>query len=105
MLKRIIAILVFSALALPAWALPDGHTPPSMTSMAASFAKARAQMRAYGVDARYLGPDEDLYAIGTKDRYGCQLNVGNVFLTEDDYPIRDVSIFIQGDIIQAGGCR
>lgn len=73
--------------------------------MAASFAKAKAQMRAYGSDARHLGTDDDMFAIGIKDRYGCQLNVGNVFLDDENYPVRDVSIFIQGDIIQSGGCR
>lgn len=88
-------------------ALPDGNVPPSMVDMSASFAKARAKLRAYDHDLRDPGLDnDDIFALGEFDTEGCDVNIGNIVLddTAPDAP-DDVIIFVQGDIIQANNCR
>ncbi|OQX15871.1 MAG: hypothetical protein BWK73_05675 [Thiothrix lacustris] len=86
-------------------ALPEGSAPPSMMDMSATFAKTRAQLRAYGVDARDTGTDVDPFTTGTLDTAGCDINVGNVVLDDTAGVPNDIIVFVQGDIMQANNCR
>lgn len=86
-------------------ALPDSSAPPSMMSMSATFAKTRAQLRAYGVDARAKGTDVDSFAVGIPNTAGCNINVGNVVLDDTVGMPNDIIIFVQGDIMQANHCH
>jgi hypothetical protein len=100
--------LLFAGLALGTTsvsALPDGSAPPSMMDMSATFAKTRAQLRAYGVDARDTGTDVDPFATGALDTAGCDINVGNVVLDDTTGVPNDIIVFVQGDIMQANNCR
>ncbi|UOG93520.1 MAG: hypothetical protein L3K52_07280 [Candidatus Thiothrix sulfatifontis] len=100
--------LLFTALTVSATAvlaLPEGSAPPSMMDMSATFAKTRAQLRAYGVDARDTGTDVDTFATGTLDTAGCDINVGNVVLDDTAGVPNDIIVFVQGDIMQANNCR
>ncbi len=104
-------LFLISCLLSPAlvWALPKSETPPDMAHMSATFAKARAQMNAYGLDMMAEGnsPDtEDNYNVVPMDTNGgCDVNLGNVYLSNDAEAPQDVIVFVQGDIIQANNCR
>ena len=103
-----IPYLLFAALALNApsvAALPDGSAPPSMMDMSSTFAKTRAQLRAYGVDVRDTGTDVDPFEVGALDTAGCDINVGNVVLDDTAGMPNDIVVFVQGDIMQANNCR
>lgn len=89
----------------PVFALPDGSSPPDMMDMSATFAKARAQMRAYQVDMRDLGSDVDPFAVGALGTEGCDINLGNVVLDNPSQAPDEIVVFVQGDIIQANNCR
>lgn len=100
------ALFILLALsASQALALPDGSAPPDMMDMSATFAKARAQMRAYEVDMRDVGTDADPFSLGAFDTKGCDVNLGNVVLGDSSQPPDDIVVFVQGDIIQANDCR
>lgn len=86
-------------------ALPNGGAPPSMMDMSATFAKTRAQLRAYEVDFRDTGTEVDRFAVGALDTAGCDINVGNVVLDDAAGAPSDIIIFVQGDIMQANNCR
>ena len=100
--------VVFAALVLSTnavSALPDGSAPPSMMDMSSTFAKTRAQLRAYRVDVRDTGTDVDPFAVGALDTAGCDINVGNVVLDDTAGMPNDIIVFVQGDIMQANNCR
>ncbi|MBO0614402.1 MAG: hypothetical protein RL122_302 [Pseudomonadota bacterium] len=107
----LIHYVLFAALALSATsvsALPDGSAPPSMMDMSATFAKTRAQLRAYDMDVRNTGTDVDPFEVGALDTAGsagCDINVGNVVLDDTAGMPNDIIIFVQGDIMQANNCR
>lgn len=98
-----LAALAFSATSVSA--LPDGSAPPSMMDMSATFAKTRAQLRAYEVDFRDTGTEVDPFAVGALDTAGCDINVGNVVLDDAAGAPKNIIIFVQGDIMQANNCR
>ncbi|MDQ5770353.1 hypothetical protein [Thiothrix subterranea] len=97
------AVLALSATSVSA--LPDGSAPPSMMDMSATFAKTRAQLRAYDMDVRDTGTDVDPFEVGALDTAGCDINVGNVVLDDTAGAPNDIIIFVQGDIMQANNCR
>ena len=105
------ALFLTICLASPAavWALPKSETPPDMVHMSAAFAKARAQMRAYGLDMSAessVSGEEDTYDISPIDSNGgCDVNLGNVYVNDNTDTPQDVMVFVQGDIIQANNCR
>lgn len=101
-------VVLFSLLLIPfhsVLALPDGSAPPGMMDMSATFAKARAQMRAYEVDMRDTGSEYDPFTIGVLDTEGCDINIGNVVLDDSSQTPNDIIVYVQGDIIQANNCR
>lgn len=105
------ALFLTIGLASPAavWALPKSETPPDMVHMSATFAKARAQMSAYGLDMSAegdSGAEDDNYNVIPVDAdNGCDVNLGNVYLNDNSDTPEDVIVFVQGDIIQANNCR
>jgi hypothetical protein len=104
-IARSAMLIIVSVAFSQAYALPDGSAPPDMMDMSATFAKARAQMRAYAVDMRDLGIHEDPFAIGALDTQGCDINIGNVVLDDTSQSPDDIVVFVQGDIIQSNNCR
>jgi hypothetical protein len=103
-----ISLAVFTVLALlasQASALPDSSAPPSMMDMSSKYAKNRAKLRAYQVDYRGTGTDVDPFAVGALDTAGCNVNVGNVVLDGTAGVPNDITVFVQGDIVQSNNCR
>jgi hypothetical protein len=103
-----IQLTLFSVLAMlasQASALPDSSAPPSMMDMSSKFAKNRAKLRAYQVDYRSSGTDIDPFAVGALGTDGCNLNVGNVVLDGTTGVPNDITVFVQGDIMQSNNCR
>lgn len=104
-LKYIIwGVLPLLALSANVSALPESSAPPGMMGMSATFAKARAQMRAYRLDAN-AAEGVDPFALFPADTGGCDVNVANVVLNDSSAPADDIVVFVQGDIIQANNCR
>ncbi|WMP16336.1 hypothetical protein [Thiothrix lacustris] len=103
-----IQLALFSVLTLlvnQVSALPDSSAPPSMMDMSSKYAKNRAKLRAYQVDYRSSGTDADIFAVGDLGTSGCNLNVGNVVLDNTTGVPNDITVFVQGDIIQSNNCR
>jgi archaellum component FlaG (FlaF/FlaG flagellin family) len=79
----------------------------AFTEMNAKMAQMKARMRAYEVeqDDATNAENGDNFSLPTLGSNGCDINVGNVVLDGSIEAPREVTVLIDGDIIQSNNCR
>lgn len=80
-----------------------GDNTDLMTDMSAKLAQMKARMRAYQADMET--DNADPYALSVLDSAGCDINIGNVVVDDTSESPDEVTVLIDGDIIQSNNCR
>lgn len=92
--------LVLSQLSL-AEESPNAISKAKETTNLAKIAKAKAQLRQQQAQIS----EGDLSPLSTFDTEGCDINIGNVALDGLSDSPEEITILIDGDIIQSNNCR
>lgn len=103
---RFLWLTVVLVMSLSANADDGSSSKAGFTEMSAKFAQMKARMRAYDADQYGDSSDVDNFALpSTLDSNGCDINIGNVVLDGSAESPREVTVLIDGDIIQSNNCR
>lgn len=104
---RLLWFIPILLISLSAHADNDSSSKVGFTKTSAKFAQMKARMRAYEVeqDDATNAENGDNFSLPTLDSNGCDINVGNVVLDGATEVPREVTVLIDGDIIQSNNCR